>query len=113
MDVRNVHHIGGLPFEAGALVHIATFPMAAVRKTRVEIGGVDTCVVMGLGVLGLIAVRLSRLAGACPVHHAVDPNAERREKALKFGADFALDPFAPDFRRDREEVDERWCAVRD
>lgn len=94
MDVRNVHHIGGLPFEAGALVHIATFPMAAVRKTRVEIG--ESMVVMGLGVLGLIAVRLSRLAGACPVI-AVDPNAERREKALKFGADFALDPFAPDF----------------
>lgn len=55
MDARNVHHIGDLPFEAGALVHIATFPMAAVRKTRVEIG--ESMVVMGLGVLGLIAVR--------------------------------------------------------
>ena len=75
---------------AGALVHICTFPAAAVRKCRTEFG--ESAIVMGLGVLGLIAVKLLRVAGAVPII-AVDPNPERRAQALKFGADFALDPF--------------------
>lgn len=79
---------------AAALIHIATFPMAALRKCRLEIG--ESAVVMGLGVLGLIAVQLLRNAGAVPVI-AVDPNPERREKAIALGADYALDPFAADF----------------
>ena len=77
-----------------ALCYIGTFPLAAVRKTRLEIG--ESMLVMGLGILGLFAVRFAKLAGAVPVI-AVDPVKERREKALKYGADYALDPFAPDF----------------
>jgi len=77
-----------------ALCHIATFPMAALRKTKLEIG--ESMMVMGLGILGLIAVQLAKTAGAAPVI-AVDPVAARREKALRFGADYALDPFEDDF----------------
>ena len=51
---------------------------------------------MGLGVLGLMAVQLLHAAGAVPII-AVDPIPSKREKALAFGADYALDPFAPDF----------------
>ena len=81
-------------FDSGALVHIATFPMAAIRKCRLEIG--ESAVVMGLGVLGIIAVKLLRAAGAVPII-AVDPVPEKRDYALSLGADYALDPFAPGF----------------
>lgn len=81
-------------FESAALCHIATFPLAAIRKTRLEIG--ESMMVMGLGILGLMAVQLARIAGAYPVI-AVDPVKERREKALAYGADYALDPTDPDF----------------
>lgn len=84
----------GMNFNEAALAHIGTFPMAAIRKTRLEIG--ESCMIMGLGVLGLFAVQFARSAGAVPVI-AVDPIKERREKALKFGADFAFDPFEADF----------------
>ena len=77
-----------------ALMHIATFPLGAIRKTGLEIG--ESALVMGLGILGLFAVSLLKAAGAVPVI-AVDPIPERREKALKFGADFAFDPFDIDF----------------
>lgn len=77
-----------------ALAFIGTFPMAAIRKCHVEIG--EPAMVMGLGVLGRIAVQLLRAAGAVPVI-AVDPVASRRELALQFGADAALDPNADDF----------------
>lgn len=81
-------------FEVASMFYICTFPMAAVRKTRVELG--ESMIVMGLGTLGLLSVAFSKASGALPVI-AVDPVKERREKAMKFGADYALDPFAPDF----------------
>lgn len=81
-------------FEEAALAHIATFPLAAIRKTRLEIG--ESAMVMGLGILGLLAVALAHAAGAVPVI-AVDPVAQRREKALNAGADYAFDPFDVDF----------------
>ena len=89
-----VYPLEEVGFDAGALVHIATFPMAAIRKCRLEIG--EPAIVMGLGVLGLIAVQLLRAAGAVPIV-AVDPIESRRQKALELGADYALDPFDPDF----------------
>ena len=85
----------GVSFEAGALAHIATFPMAAMRKCRLELG--ESAIVMGQGILGQLAVMLLKCAGATPVV-AADPIAEKREQALKIGADLALDPTAPDFR---------------
>ena len=78
----------------GAILHIATFPLAAIRKCRLEMG--ESAIVMGLGVLGLVAIPLLRAAGAAPII-AVDPVPEKREKALSIGADYALDPYASDF----------------
>ena len=83
-----------ISMQDAALCHIGTFPMAAIRKTRLEVG--ESMMVMGLGILGLMAVWFAKCAGAVPVI-AVDPVPERREKALKFGADYALDPFEADF----------------
>lgn len=83
-----------ISFENAAMSFIATFPTAAIRKTRVEIG--ESAMVMGLGILGMIAVKLLRAAGAVPVI-AADPNPKRREIALKNGADYALDPLADGF----------------
>ena len=78
----------------GALLHISTFPLAAIRKCRLEIG--ESAIVMGMGVLGLVAIPLLKAAGAVPII-AVDPIAEKREKALKIGADYALNPCDEDF----------------
>ena len=81
-------------YSAAALCHIGTFPLAAIRKTQLEVG--ESMLIMGLGVLGLFAVQLARIAGAVPVI-AVDPVKERREKALSLGADYAFDPTEADF----------------
>lgn len=81
-------------FAQAALCHIGIFPLAAIRKTKLEVG--ESMMIMGLGVLGLWGVQLARAAGAVPVI-AVDPIKERREKALALGADYALDPTEPDF----------------
>ena len=81
-------------FRDAALLHIGIFPLAAIRKCRLELG--ESAIVMGMGVLGLTAVQLLKAAGAAPVI-AVDPMPEKRKKALSCGADYALDPTAPGF----------------
>ena len=88
-------------FEDAAISFIGTFPLAAIRKTRLEIG--ESALVMGLGILGQLAVKLLRAAGATPII-AADPVEGRREEALKYGADYAFDPTAPDFAEKVKEV---------
>lgn len=83
-----------ISMQEAAVAFITTFPMAALRKTRLEIG--ESVLVMGLGLLGQLAVKLARIAGAVPIV-AVDPVKERREEAIKNGADFAFDPFEEGF----------------
>ena len=90
-----VHKIpDNVSFEHAALTHIATFPLVAIRKSRLELG--EPAIVMGQGVLGQLAVILLRAAGATPVI-AADPDSAKRERALALGADAALDPTDPDF----------------
>lgn len=81
-------------FSEAALAHISTFPMLAVRKCNVQLG--ESAMVMGQGVLGQLAVMLLKASGATPVI-ACDPVAEKRERALALGADFAFDPTSADF----------------
>lgn len=83
-----------ISFEEAALTFISTFSLAAIRKTKLEIG--ESAIVMGLGLLGQFAVKLLKAAGAVPII-AVDPVESRREEALRCGADYALSPFEDGF----------------
>ncbi|MBQ2999669.1 MAG: zinc-binding alcohol dehydrogenase [Clostridia bacterium] len=84
----------GVSSKEASMALIATFPLAAIRKTHLEIG--ESALVMGLGILGIFAVQELRAAGVYPIV-AVDPIAERRVFALKMGADYALDPTEAEF----------------
>lgn len=90
-----------ISFNDCAISYISTFPLAAVRKTEVEIG--ESALVMGLGILGQCAVKYFKIAGAVPVI-AVDPVKERREQALLSGADYVLDPTEPNFANKVKEL---------
>lgn len=77
-----------------AFVFIGTFPLAAIRKTKVELG--ESAMVVGLGILGQMSVQLLRIAGAVPVI-AVNHGEARRNMALKLGADLAFNPADEDY----------------
>lgn len=96
MEEKNIFKIEdeSISFSEAALWHIATFPLAAIRKCRFEMG--ESAIVMGMGILGIMAIKLLRAAAASPII-AVDPIPEKRELALKLGADYAFDPFIEDF----------------
>lgn len=69
------------------------FAMGGVRDAYIRVG--DTCCIMGLGAIGLMAAQIARLAGARLVVVS-DPIAARRAVALENGADIALDPAVQD-----------------
>lgn len=77
-----------------AFVIIASMGLGGVRKLEIELG--ESAMVMGQGLLGIFSTQFCRLSGAYPVI-AADLNPERRRLALALGADYALDPSAPDF----------------
>lgn len=103
MQENNVHKIldDRISFSEAALWTIGTFPMAAIRKCGLEIG--ESAIVMGLGVLGLVGIKLLRAAGAAPIV-AVDPVPEKRAYALEIGADYAFDPYDPEFAQKVKQV---------
>lgn len=84
-----------------AFVIIASMGLGGVRKLEIELG--ESAMVMGLGLLGMFSVQFARLNGANPVI-AVDLNKERRDLALRLGADYALDPSDSDFVEKVEEI---------
>ena len=90
-----------ISFESAAMSFISTFPMAAIRKTRIEMG--ESAMVMGLGILGMIAIRQLRAAGAVPII-AADPNPQRREMALRCGADYAFAPLSEGFANEVKKI---------
>jgi len=90
-----------ISYSEASLSFIATFSMAGVRKTQIELG--ESGIVMGMGILGLFSVMFMKAAGAVPVI-AVDPVEERRKLALEVGADYALNPFEEGFAAKVKEL---------
>jgi 2-desacetyl-2-hydroxyethyl bacteriochlorophyllide A dehydrogenase len=77
--------------ERATLLQSTAIALQAVRDARVAAGA--RVGVFGLGAFGLLAVQLARLEGAGFVV-GVDPIVARRELALAYGADLALDAAA-------------------
>ncbi|MCX7591782.1 MAG: zinc-binding dehydrogenase [Kiritimatiellae bacterium] len=79
----------GMTPQQAVLLDPAHFALAAVRDAKVGLG--DRVAIFGLGAIGLLIVQMLRLNGV-ELIFAVDPIENRRNLALKFGADAAYDP---------------------
>ena len=84
-----------------AFANIASFAFNGVRKLRLEIG--DSAMIAGQGVLGIFALQVAALSGAVPLI-ASDFSPERRELAIRLGADYALDPGDADYLEQIREI---------
>jgi len=69
------------------------FAFGAVRDSMLRLG--DSCLVTGLGAIGLMAAQMAKLQGAKAVFVS-DPIEKRRRIALENGADAAFDPAVQD-----------------
>lgn len=68
------------------------YALSGIRDAHVRPG--DEVVIFGLGAIGLLAVAIAKNIGAKV--YAVDPLENRRNIALSYGADHALDPIGND-----------------
>ncbi len=83
-----------------------TFEQAAMGEpVSCCIHGIDMCdidvssnvAVIGCGMIGLIMMQLAKLRGAAKLI-AIEPVAEKRDQALKLGADMVIDPMSCDVK---------------
>ena len=97
MDIRETNicqedrlwELGALDPHLALCVEPAYVAFHCIRESQVRFG--DRVAVIGLGALGLLAVRMARQGGAEMVI-AVDTLPNRREWARRNGADHVLDP---------------------
>lgn len=71
-----------------SLTTLGAIALQGVRRASIQLGEI-VCVV-GLGILGQIAVQLAKLSGAIVI--AIDPIAQRLEIAKSIGADYVFEP---------------------
>lgn len=76
-----------LPFESAALIEAVSIAVHAANITRVSLG--DTALVVGSGMIGLLAIQAIRLRGVARVI-ATDVEPSRLEVARQLGADVTL-----------------------
>jgi L-iditol 2-dehydrogenase len=81
----------GLAAHEAVFYNLGAIALQGVRKARVELG--EATLVLGLGLIGNLALQLVRLQGALPVI-GLDSDPGRRDLACTCGADAALDPGA-------------------
>jgi D-arabinose 1-dehydrogenase-like Zn-dependent alcohol dehydrogenase len=85
---------GVVPEQAAILADAVATPYAALSE-RAALRPGESVGLWGIGGLGTHAVQIARLLGAGLIV-AVDPLASARDRALKLGADAAIDPSAGD-----------------
>ncbi len=92
-----------VPLPVAALINCSVATLAGALRLAGDCEAQEV-VVSGSGMLGLVACAMLEENGAKPIL-AVDPLADRREKALSFGADRALSPEKmKDYRKKARQV---------
>jgi 2-desacetyl-2-hydroxyethyl bacteriochlorophyllide A dehydrogenase len=98
-----------LSFDEATFTYLIEIALQGVRKARIELG--EPTVVMGLGLIGQLALQLARLNGAFPAI-GVDYLENRVALAKKLGADYAINAKGVDIGKRVEEItDGKGAAV--
>jgi L-iditol 2-dehydrogenase len=88
---RFTHIPDGVSDREAALSQLSCIALNGVRKAGIALG--ESVVVVGTGLVGLLAGRLAQLDGALPLI-GLELIPERRDAAKRFGMDLLLDPAA-------------------
>ena len=83
-----------VPAEEAVFFNLGAIALQGVRKARIELG--EATLVLGQGLIGLLAMQLSKLSGAIPLI-AADLTDSRLEISKRIGADYTLNPEDVDF----------------
>ena len=90
-----------VPAEEAVFFNLGAIALQGVRKARIELG--ETTLVLGQGLIGLLAMQLSRLSGATPLI-AADLTDSRLEISKGTGADYTFNPEDANFSEQLNDV---------
>ena len=94
IDTGNVMTVDeSMSWKAAVCYDPAHYALGGIRDAHLRLG--DTVAVSGLGAIGLLTVQMAKMAGAVLVV-GIDPLENRRDVALRTGADHVLDPTKED-----------------
>ena len=82
------------PAEEMVFFNLSAIALQGMRKARIELG--EPTLVLGQGLIGLLALQLSKMSGSIPVI-AADLTDSRLELSKSIGADYILNPEDTDF----------------
>jgi L-iditol 2-dehydrogenase len=82
-----------ISFEEAAITEPLAAVVNGIDRCNVQLG--DSVLILGAGPIGLAHLMLSRAAGATHVYVS-EPNDERRQTTLDFGADGVINPLTED-----------------
>ena len=89
------------PSEEAVFFNLGAIALQGVRKTRIELG--EAALVLGQGLIGLLAMQLSKLSGAFPLI-AADLTDSRLETSKSMGVDYTLNPEDADFSTQLNDI---------
>ena len=90
-----------VPAEEAVFFNLGAIALQGVRKARIELG--EATLVLGQGLIGLLAMQLSKLSGAVPLI-AADLTDSRLNLSKRMGADDTLNPEDTDFSEQLDEA---------
>ncbi|MDF2573414.1 MAG: gutB [Agromyces sp.] len=85
----------------GCLLEPTSVAVRIADKTNIKVG--DRVAICGGGPIGQLALQVMRMHGATSLT-MIEPIAERREMALRHGAEFAIDPVGEDQASRADEI---------
>ena len=92
-----------VPAEEAVFFNLGAIALQGVRKARIELG--EATLVLGQGLIGLLAMQLSKLSGALPVITA-DLTDSRLDISKSVGADYTFNPEDADFSEQLNSITE-------
>ena len=90
-----------VPVEETVFFNLGAIALQGVRKARIELG--EAALVLGQGLIGLLAMQLLKLSGGMPLV-AADLTDSRLELSKSMGADFTLNPEDTNFSEQLQDV---------
>jgi (R,R)-butanediol dehydrogenase/meso-butanediol dehydrogenase/diacetyl reductase/L-iditol 2-dehydrogenase len=87
--------------KTGCLLEPVSVGVRVMDKTKIKVG--QRVAVSGGGPIGLINLQLLKMYGATHLT-MIEPVAQRRELAKKYGADFVIDPLSQDIEAEGKKI---------
>jgi threonine dehydrogenase-like Zn-dependent dehydrogenase len=105
IEEKYIHKIpDNWSYDMGAWVETFSIGYFGIWGNGGYIDASDTAIILGCGPVGISATMTAKTSGAFTI--VADPNAKRRERAVKYGADVVLDPTTANFGEKLLEVTE-------